>query len=102
MELFARAVSGEQLRVEWHGRSKDGVPALAGSVRQARDHRRRGPDPGARAATSRSQASGRKRCERAKSSIRAMFNASIDGLALCSAAGEVVDTNPALWRMYGY
>ncbi len=31
-----------------------------------------------------------------------MFNASIDGLALWNAAGELVDTNPALWRMYGY
>jgi two-component system NtrC family sensor kinase len=31
-----------------------------------------------------------------------MFNASIDGLALWNAAGEIVDTNPALWRMYGY
>ena len=33
---------------------------------------------------------------------RSMFNASIDGLALWNAAGEIVDTNPALWRMYGY
>ena len=33
---------------------------------------------------------------------RAMFNASIDGLALWNEAGEIVDTNPALWRMYGY
>jgi two-component system NtrC family sensor kinase len=33
---------------------------------------------------------------------RAMFNASIDGLALWNAAGRIVDTNPALWRMYGY
>ena len=32
----------------------------------------------------------------------AMFNASIDGLALWNADGEIVDTNPALWRMYGY
>src|SRR6185369_8728691 len=32
----------------------------------------------------------------------AMFNASIDGLALWNSAGEIVDTNPALWRMYGY
>jgi two-component system NtrC family sensor kinase len=31
-----------------------------------------------------------------------MFNASIDGLALWDAAGEIVATNPALWRMYGY
>ena len=33
---------------------------------------------------------------------RAMFNASIDGLALWNAVGRIVDTNPALWRMYGY
>src|SRR4029077_7694680 len=33
---------------------------------------------------------------------RSMFNASIDGLALWNAAGEIVDTNQALWRMYGY
>ena len=32
----------------------------------------------------------------------AMFNASIDGLALWSSDGRIVDTNPALWRMYGY
>jgi PAS domain S-box-containing protein len=32
----------------------------------------------------------------------AMFNASIDGLALWNATGEIVDTNPALLRMYGY
>ena len=33
---------------------------------------------------------------------RAMFDASIDGLALWSPGGEIVDINPALWRMYGY
>ena len=32
----------------------------------------------------------------------AMFNASIDGLALWNAAGELVDVNPALRRMYGH
>jgi two-component system NtrC family sensor kinase len=32
----------------------------------------------------------------------AMFNASIDGLALWNADAELVDINPALWRMYGY
>ena len=32
----------------------------------------------------------------------AMFKASIDGLALWNAAGELVDVNPALWRMYGH
>src|SRR4051812_27015425 len=33
---------------------------------------------------------------------RAMFDASIDGLALRTLSGELVDSNPALWRMYGY
>ena len=33
---------------------------------------------------------------------RAMFDASIDGLALWSPGGQIVDVNPALWRMYGY
>lgn len=33
---------------------------------------------------------------------RAMFDASIDGLVLWSPGGEIVDTNPAIWRMYGY
>jgi PAS domain S-box-containing protein len=33
---------------------------------------------------------------------RAMFCASIDGMALWNEAGEIVDTNPALWQMYGY
>ncbi len=33
---------------------------------------------------------------------RSMFNASIDGLALWNADGELVDTHPALWQMYGY
>ena len=31
-----------------------------------------------------------------------MFDASIDGLALWSPSGEIVDINPALWTMYGY
>jgi PAS domain S-box-containing protein len=33
---------------------------------------------------------------------RAMFNASIDGLALWSPDGAIVDINLTLWRMYGY
>jgi two-component system NtrC family sensor kinase len=33
---------------------------------------------------------------------RSIFDASIDGLALWSAAGEMVNANPALWKMYGY
>jgi two-component system NtrC family sensor kinase len=33
---------------------------------------------------------------------RIMFNAAIDGLALWSPDGAIVDINPALWTMYGY
>src|SRR5690606_19579885 len=33
---------------------------------------------------------------------RSMFSASIDGLVLWNAAGEIVDVNPAMLRMYGY
>jgi len=33
---------------------------------------------------------------------RAMFSASIDGLALWNSAAEMVDANPALWKIYGY
>src|SRR5262249_38601179 len=33
---------------------------------------------------------------------RAMFNASIDGLALWRPDGAIVDINFTLWRMYGY
>ncbi len=101
MGLMARAAAGEQLRIEWHGRSKDGTlrwhevfvkrATIGGQDRilaLARD------------------IAGRKAAEAAlrasEEQYHAMFNASIDGLALWNAAGEMVDTNPALWRMYGY
>ena len=49
---------------------------------------------------------GRKMAEAAlrasEEQYHSMFNASIDGLALWNAAGDLVDTNPALCRMYGY
>ena len=101
MELIARAVAGEQLRVEWHGRSKDGTlrwhevfvkrVTIGGQDRilaLARD------------ITDRKMAEEALRAS--EEQYRSMFNASIDGLALWNAAGEIVDTNPALWRMYGY
>jgi len=40
--------------------------------------------------------------ENSEEQYRSMFNASIDGLALWNAAAEMVDANPALWKMYGY
>ena len=99
--LIARAAAGEELRVEWHGKSKDGTlrwhevfvrcVTIGGRDRilaLARD------------------ITGRKLAEAAlrasEEQYHAMFNASIDGLALWDANGEIVDTNPALWQMYGY
>ena len=101
MDLIARAFAGEQLRIEWHGKSKDGTlrwhevfmkrVVIGGNDRilaLARD------------------ITGRKMAEAAlrasEEQYHSMFNASIDGLALWNAAGEIVATNPALWRMYGY
>ena len=101
MGLISRAYAGEDLRVEWHGRTKGGglrwhevfikCVQIGGQDRilaLARD------------------ITGRKRAEEAlrasEEQYHAMFNASIDGLALWNAEGEIVDTNPALWRMYGY
>ena len=101
MGLIARAAAGEELRIEWHGKSKDGTlrwhevfvkrVTIGGQDRVlalARD------------------ISGRKVAEAAlrasEEQYRSMFNASIDGLALWNAAGAIVDTNPALRRMYGY
>ncbi|NMG53713.1 hybrid sensor histidine kinase/response regulator [Aromatoleum aromaticum] len=40
--------------------------------------------------------------ENSEEQYRSMFNASIDGLALWNAAAEMVDANPALWKIYGY
>ena len=101
MELFARAVAGEQLRVEWHGRNKDG------SLRWQEVFGKRVTIGGqdrilalARDITDRKMAEEALRAS--EEQYRSMFNASIDGLALWNAAGEIVDTNPALWRMYGY
>jgi PAS domain S-box-containing protein len=99
--LIARAAAGERLSIEWHGRSKDG------SLRWHEVFAKRvtigGQD---RILALARDITGRKVAEAAlrasEEQYRAMFNASIDGLALWNAAGEIVDTNPALWRMYGY
>jgi PAS domain S-box-containing protein len=101
MGLFARAVSGEQLQVEWHAKSKDG------RLRWHEVFGKRVTIGGqdrilalARDITDRKMAEEALRAS--EEQYRSMFNASIDGLALWNAAGEMVDTNPALWRMYGY
>jgi len=101
LDLIARASAGAELRIEWHGRRKDGSlcwhevfikrVTIGGHDRVlalARD------------ITARKKAEAALRAS--EEQYRAMFNASIDGLALCNAAGEIVDTNPALSRIYGY
>jgi PAS domain S-box-containing protein len=101
MREFARVVAGEQVHIEWHGRRKDGslhwLEVFAKRVTIG------GQDRVlvlARDLTDRMEAEAALRAS--EEQYRAMFNASIDGLALWNAAGEIVDTNPALWRMYGY
>jgi PAS domain S-box-containing protein len=101
IDLMARAAAGEELRIEWHGKSKDG------SLRWHEVFVRRVTIGGQeRILALARDITGRKLAEAAlrasEEQYRAMFNASIDGLALWNAAGEIVDTNPALWRMYGY
>ncbi len=101
MELIGRAAAGEQFRVEWHGKNKDG------SLHWHEVYGKRvtigGHD---RILALARDITGRKLAEAAlrasEEQYRSMFNASIDGLALWNAAGEIVDTNPALWHMYGY
>ena len=101
MALIARARAGEQLRVEWRGKAK------SGSLRCYDVFSRRVTIGGhdrilslARDITDRKRAEAALRAS--EEQYHAMFNASIDGLALWNAAGEVVDINPALWRMYGH
>ncbi|HEY4138769.1 MAG TPA: PAS domain S-box protein [Casimicrobiaceae bacterium] len=101
MALIRRAAAGDQLRIEWHARFRDGT------VRWHEVFIKRvtinGKD---RVMALARDINARKVAEEAlyasEEQYRSMFNASIDGLALWNAAGEIVDTNPALWRMYGY
>ncbi len=101
MRLFARAVAGEEIHIEWHARRKDG------SLHWLEVFAKRVTIGGqdrilvlARDITDRIAAEAALRAS--EEQYRAMFDASIDGLALWNATGEIVDTNPALWRMYGY
>ena len=101
MQLVARVASGEPLHTEWHSRNKDG------SLRWHEVFGKRVTIGGrerilslARDITSRKAAEAALRAS--EEQYRSMFNASIDGLALWTADGELVDTNPALRRIYGH
>jgi PAS domain S-box-containing protein len=99
--LLERTRAGEDIRVEWHSRTK------SGGLRWFEVVAKRATIGGRDRILSLARDIGdRKVAEEAlvasEEQYRAMFNASIDGLALWDAGGELVDTNPALWRMYGY
>jgi PAS domain S-box-containing protein len=99
--LVTRAIAGEQLRFEWRLRHKDG--SLHWHDVFVKRVTIGGQD---RILALTREITDRKRAEQAlrasEEQYRSMFNASIDGLALWNAEGEIVDTNPALWQMYGY
>jgi len=101
MRLIARATAGEQLCFEWHSRRKDG--SLFWHEVFVKRVTIGGKD---RILALARNITDRKAAEQAvlasEEQYHSMFNASIDGLALWNAAGGIVDTNPALWRMYGY
>lgn len=100
-KLITRAIAGEQLQFEWHVKNKDG------SLHWDEVFIKRVTIGGeARILVLAREITDRKMAEEAlrasEEQYRAMFNASIDGLALWDAAGKLVETNPALWHMYGY
>ena len=101
MRLIQRAIAGEQLRIEWHAKNKDGV--LHWDEVFVKRATIGGQD---RILALTRDITGRKMAEAAlrasEEQYHSMFRASIDGLALWNSAGEIVDTNPALWKMYGY
>jgi PAS domain S-box-containing protein len=101
LTLIRRAAEGEQLRIEWPGRASNGT------VRWHEVFVKRATIGGhdrilalARDINARKIAEAALRAS--EEQYHSMFNASIDGLALWNASGEIVATNPALWRMYGY
>jgi PAS domain S-box-containing protein len=101
MAQFARAVAGEEMRLEWHGKAKDGT------LRWFEVCGKRVTIAGVdRILSLLHDITDRKAAEEAliasEEQYRAMFNASIDGLALWNEAGEIVETNPALRRIFGY
>jgi PAS domain S-box-containing protein len=100
MRLFARAVAGERMHIDWHARYRDGT------LRWHEVFGKRVTIGGrdrvlalARDITERKQAE--QALAASEEQYRAMFDASIDGLVLWNADGDVVDANPALWRIYG-
>ncbi|HXH01879.1 MAG TPA: PAS domain S-box protein, partial [Candidatus Competibacteraceae bacterium] len=101
IRLIEHAKVGETVRFEWHRRNKDGSlhwdevvlkrAMLAGQPRILAFTR---------------EISERKQAEAAlrasEEQYRAIFNASVDGIAFWNPDGRLVDLNPAFARMHGY
>ena len=101
LALIRRAAAGEQLSIEWRGRRRDGAMRWHDVfIKRARIGGQDRILALARDIDARKAAEAALRAS--EEQYRAMFSASIDGLALWNADGELVDANPALWRMYGY
>ena len=99
--IIKRAAAGDQMRVEWRGRRKDATLFwLEVVVKRVTIGGHDRVLALARDITDRKTAEEALRAS--EEQYHAMFKASIDGLALWNAACEIVDTNPALWRIYGY
>src|SRR5262249_13926342 len=101
LAVIKRAAGGQKLQIEWNGRRKDGTyfwhEVFVKSVTIGGQDRVLAL---ARDITARRTAEEALRAS--EEQYHAMFKASIDGLALWNADGEIVDPNPALCRMYGY
>ncbi|MGB0128980.1 MAG: PAS domain S-box protein, partial [Rhodocyclaceae bacterium] len=101
MKLIARANAGEPLRFEWRRKSRsanllwDEV-----SMKRVTIGGRDRILALTRDITDRKTAEAALRAS--EEQYRAMFNASIDGLALQDDAGRIVEVNPALRAIYGY
>ncbi|MGB7933765.1 MAG: PAS domain S-box protein [Gammaproteobacteria bacterium] len=101
MQLIARAVAGERLNFEWHRRNRDG------SLHWDEVFARRVPIGGrdrilvhTREITARKEAEEKLRAS--EEQYRSIFNAASDALILWDAQGNMVDVNPAAWKMGGY
>ena len=101
LKLIKRAVAGEHLHFEWHRRNRDN------SLHWDEVFARRVPIGGrdrilvhTREITARKEAEAKLRAS--EEQYRAIINATADALILWNDKGEIVDLNPATWKMAGY
>lgn len=100
-KLIARAVAGERMRFEWHRKSRDG------SLHWDEVYLRRASIAGkdrilafTREITARKEAE--EKLSASEEQYRSIFDAASDAMILWNEAGEIVDLNPATWRIGGY